>query len=313
MIVDLVRNDLGRVATVGSVRVPELRVIEDYATVFQMVSTVTARLRSDCDALDLVRACFPGGSMTGAPKIEAMKIIDRLEPTRRGVYAGAIGYLDYRGTMDLSIVIRTLVCRDGRCTFGSGGAVVSDSDPAAEYQETLDKAAALIRAVAAVQGETGRPGMMDGTFVILDNYDSFTFNLVQMVAELTGVEPLVFRNDTITVAELQALAPDRIIISPGPGSPGDPAYFGVSAAGSSWRWVNGCPSWACAGASGHRRGFGGGGAGARTAARQDQPGAARHDRPVHRSARTARGDALPLAGRRPGFAAGLPGGDGLDR
>jgi aminodeoxychorismate synthase component I len=147
MIVDLVRNDLGRVAEVGSVAVPELRVIEDYATVFQMVSTVTCRLRPDRDALDLVRACFPGGSMTGAPKIEAMKIIDGLEPTKRGVYSGAIGYLDHAGAMDLSIVIRTLVCKDGRCTLGSGGAVVADSDPAAEYQETLDKAAALIRAV----------------------------------------------------------------------------------------------------------------------------------------------------------------------
>ena len=153
MIVDLVRNDLGKVAAIGSVAVPELRVIEEYATVFQMVSTVTATLRADRDALDLVRACFPGGSMTGAPKIEAMKIIDALEPTKRGVYSGAIGYFDYAGTMDLSIVIRTLVCRDGRCTIGSGGAVVADSDPAAEYQETLDKAAALIRAVGIVQRE----------------------------------------------------------------------------------------------------------------------------------------------------------------
>jgi len=147
MIVDLVRNDLGKVAATGSITVPELQVIEEYATVFQMVSTVRAELKQDRDAFDLVRACFPGGSMTGAPKIEAMKIIDALEPVKRGVYSGAIGYIDHGGTMDLSIVIRAIVCKDGRATFGVGGAVVADSDPAAEYQETLDKARALIAAV----------------------------------------------------------------------------------------------------------------------------------------------------------------------
>jgi para-aminobenzoate synthetase component 1 len=135
------------VAKTGSVTVPELQVVEPYATVFQMVSTVRAELRDDCDAIDLVRACFPGGSMTGAPKIAAMTIIDAVEPVTRGVYSGAIGYLDYSGTMDLNIVIRTLVCAEDRATFGVGGAVVSDSDPAAEYRETLDKARALIAAV----------------------------------------------------------------------------------------------------------------------------------------------------------------------
>ena len=162
MIVDLVRSDLGRVARIGSVRVPELLVVEDYATVFQLVSTIVAELRPACDALDLVQACFPGGSMTGAPKIEAMKIIDSIEPVGRGVYSGAIGYLDRTGTMDLSIVIRTIVCRGGRCTFGVGGAVVADSDPNAEYQETLDKARALIEALnslaAAHPGRGAAPG-----------------------------------------------------------------------------------------------------------------------------------------------------------
>ncbi|MEN8008413.1 MAG: aminodeoxychorismate synthase component I [Candidatus Krumholzibacteriota bacterium] len=155
MIVDLVRNDLGRVAEIGSVEVPELQIIEEYATVFQMVSTVRARLRDDRDAFDLVRACFPGGSMTGAPKIEAMKIIDAIEPVKRGVYSGAIGYFDHGGSVDLSIVIRAIVCKDGRATFGVGGAVVADSDPAAEYQETLDKARALITAVSLLAEQEG--------------------------------------------------------------------------------------------------------------------------------------------------------------
>ena len=157
MIVDLVRNDLGRVAEIGSVEVPELQTIEEYATVFQMVSTVRARLREDRDSFDLVRACFPGGSMTGAPKIEAMKIIDAIEPVKRGIYSGAIGYFDHSGVMDLSIVIRTIVCQDGRATFGVGGAVVADSDPDDEYQETLDKAKALIAAVRALAADKEAP------------------------------------------------------------------------------------------------------------------------------------------------------------
>jgi anthranilate/para-aminobenzoate synthase component I len=131
-----------------------LQVVEDYATVFQMVSTVRGRLRAECDAFDLVRACFPGGSMTGAPKVAAMKIIDDVEPVKRGVYSGAIGYIDWSGAMDLNIVIRTLVCQDGKATFGVGGAVVSDSDPAGEYRETLDKARALIAAVRMANGSS---------------------------------------------------------------------------------------------------------------------------------------------------------------
>ena len=151
MIVDLVRNDLGRVAKFGSVHVPELLIIEAYATVFQLVSTVRATLEDSVDAVELLRACFPGGSMTGAPKIEAMKIIDRLEPVKRGIYAGSIGYLDFSGSLDLSIVIRTLVLTGGRCYFSVGGAVVADSDPGEEYAETLAKAQALIAALRTVK------------------------------------------------------------------------------------------------------------------------------------------------------------------
>lgn len=147
MIVDLVRSDLGRVARIGSVTVPELCVVETYATVHQMVSTIRAELKPGCDALDAVRACFPGGSMTGAPKLEAMTIIAGLEPAPRGIYAGALGWLGWDGAMDLSIVIRTFVCAGGRATFGVGGAVTADSVPAAEYRESLDKARALLAAL----------------------------------------------------------------------------------------------------------------------------------------------------------------------
>ncbi|MFT5233911.1 MAG: para-aminobenzoate synthetase component 1 [Candidatus Krumholzibacteriia bacterium] len=158
MIVDLVRNDLGRVCEIGSVRVPEMLTVETYATVHQLVSTVQGKLKSEFDAFDLVRACFPGGSMTGAPKIEAMKIIDSIEPVKRGVYSGAIGFIDHSGAMDLGMVIRTIICRDGVATFGVGGAIVSDSDPGAEYDETMDKARALIAAIESLNQDHANRG-----------------------------------------------------------------------------------------------------------------------------------------------------------
>lgn len=150
MIVDLVRNDFGRVCKFHSVHVPELMIVEKYATVLQLVSTIRGELDNGVTPLQLVKACFPGGSMTGAPKIEAMKIIDRLEPVKRGIYSGSIGYLDYSGALDLNIVIRTLLVKDGRCYGNVGGAIVADSDPRDEYQETMIKAAALQRALASV-------------------------------------------------------------------------------------------------------------------------------------------------------------------
>jgi anthranilate/para-aminobenzoate synthase component I len=149
MIVDLVRNDLGRVCEIGSVDVPELMTIEDYASVFQMVSTVRGRLRADRDAVDLIRATFPPGSMTGAPKIAAMQIIDRLEPMRRGIYSGALGYIDVRGGLDLCVVIRAALVKAGRAYVHAGGGIVADSDPAGEYHETLDKARPLAAALEA--------------------------------------------------------------------------------------------------------------------------------------------------------------------
>ena len=150
MIADLVRNDLGRVSEPGSVRAESLCGLESYATVHHLVSTVSGRLRPGCDRFDLLRSLFPGGSMTGAPKIRAMEIIAALEGEERGVYSGAIGYLSTGGDLDFNIVIRSVVCGGGRAHLRVGGGVVADSDPVAEYDETIDKAKALLRALGAV-------------------------------------------------------------------------------------------------------------------------------------------------------------------
>jgi para-aminobenzoate synthetase component 1 len=147
MIVDVERNDLGRVAEVASVWVPHLAALEEFATVFHLTSTVEGRLRPECDIVDLLLATFPSGSITGAPKIRAMEIIDELEPTTRGVYTGAIGYIGGDGSIDLNIAIRTIVVKDGRTYFHAGGGIVADSDPEMEYEETLHKARALAGSV----------------------------------------------------------------------------------------------------------------------------------------------------------------------
>ncbi|MEE8582259.1 MAG: aminodeoxychorismate synthase component I [Dehalococcoidales bacterium] len=147
MIVDLERNDLGRICRYGSVKVTELAVLENYPTVFHLTSTVEGRLSPGKGAIELLKATFPGGSITGAPKVRAMEIIDELEPTRRSVYTGSIGYLGFNGDMDLNIVIRTVLVKDGKACFQVGGGIVYDSKPEAEYEETLDKARALIQAL----------------------------------------------------------------------------------------------------------------------------------------------------------------------
>ena len=145
MIVDLLRNDLGKSCSPGSVQVPRLFAVESFATVHHLVSTVQGALAPEHDAIDLLRGCFPGGSITGAPKRRAMEIIEELEPHRRGVYCGAIGYIGFDGNMDSNIAIRTLVHGAGQVCFAAGGGIVTDSTAAEEYQESLDKAAALLR------------------------------------------------------------------------------------------------------------------------------------------------------------------------
>ena len=147
MITDLERNDLGRVCEFGSVRVPELVTVESYATVHHLVATVTGTLRPDVTPVDAVQACFPGGSITGAPKIRAMEIIDELEPHARGVYCGAIGYFGPNGEAQFNIAIRTAVQQGSRLTFHAGGGIVADSEPEAEYEETLAKARGILNAI----------------------------------------------------------------------------------------------------------------------------------------------------------------------
>ncbi|MBI2909747.1 MAG: aminodeoxychorismate synthase component I [Chloroflexi bacterium] len=158
MIVDLERNDIGRVCRYGTVRVRELMALEKYATVFHLTSTVEGRLCPEKSRLDLLKACFPGGSITGAPKVRSMEIIEELEPTRRSVYTGSIGYLSFSGDMDLNIAIRTILMTRGRAYFQVGGAIVYDSEPEAEYEETLDKGKALVQAITYISERAGAPG-----------------------------------------------------------------------------------------------------------------------------------------------------------
>ncbi len=147
MIVDLLRNDLGRVCRPGSVRVPQLCGLESYANVHHLVSVVCGQLAEGRRALDLLAAAFPGGSITGAPKVRAMQIIDELEPSRRSIYCGSLGYVDVRGQMDTSIAIRTAVADGGQLHLWGGGGLVADSDVEAEYAETLAKIRHLMQAL----------------------------------------------------------------------------------------------------------------------------------------------------------------------
>ena len=151
MIVDLERNDLGRVCVPGSIQVTDLYHLEKHPTVFHLVATVTGKLREECDALDLLRATFPGGSITGAPKIRAMQIIDELESFPRGVYTGSVGYLGFDGGCDLNIAIRTIIARGRHASYHVGAGVVWDSDPESEYEETLRERTRAVRSVVGIR------------------------------------------------------------------------------------------------------------------------------------------------------------------
>jgi anthranilate synthase component 1 len=153
MLVDLGRNDLGRVCEFGSVRVPQYMGLERYSHVMHLVSTVEGRLADAHDHLDALVSCFPAGTVSGAPKIRAMQILSELEPTRRDLYAGAVGYIDFAGNLDFCIAIRTITVRDGVARVQAGAGIVADSQPAAEYEETRDKARALLQAIEMAETE----------------------------------------------------------------------------------------------------------------------------------------------------------------
>ena len=152
MLIDLGRNDIGRIAEPGSVRLTENMVIERYSHVMHIVSNVTGNIRAEFNAIDALRATLPAGTLSGAPKVRAMEIIDELETVKRGVYGGAIGYLSWSGDMDTAIAIRTAVVKNGKLMAQAGAGIVADSVPAAEWEETLNKARAILRAVAMTRG-----------------------------------------------------------------------------------------------------------------------------------------------------------------
>jgi anthranilate synthase component 1 len=154
MLVDLGRNDLGRVAKFGTVKVKELMKVEKYSHVQHLVSSLTAELRDGCDRFDAFAACFPAGTVSGAPKVKAIETIPQLEPTQRGIYAGAVGYFDYSGNMDTCIAIRTLSLSDGIAKVQAGAGIVADSVPELEYEETVNKAKALLKAIDIAEGKS---------------------------------------------------------------------------------------------------------------------------------------------------------------
>src|SRR5690348_3207950 len=160
MITDLLRNDLGRVCEFGSVQVPELARLERFAQVQHLISTVEGRLRNDVTHFAALASCFPGGSITGAPKIRAMEIIDELEPIARGAYTGCHGYLGFNRESQLSITIRTAICKEAMAFFHVGAGIVADSNPEAEYEETLAKAAGFLAALNQPRVEMDEHGLM---------------------------------------------------------------------------------------------------------------------------------------------------------
>ena len=223
MLVDLGRNDLGRVCEYGSVAVEDFMTVETYSHVLHIVSSVAGTLRPEVEAMDALAALLPAGTLSGAPKVRAMQIIDELEPVKRGGYGGAVGYLSYAGDLDTAIHIRTVVVKDGVAHIQAGGGTVADARPDYEFRETQAKAAGCAAGNRGGRG-AGRVGVK---VLVIDNYDSFTYNLVQYLGEL-GAQPEVVRNDRAGVDELLERAPDRVVVSPGPCTP-DQAGISVEA------------------------------------------------------------------------------------
>jgi anthranilate synthase component 1 len=151
MLVDLGRNDLGRVSEPGSVIVNEMMVIERYSHVMHMVSNVQGKLKKGNDSFSVLEASFPAGTLSGAPKIRAMEIIEEIEPTRRGIYGGAVGYFSFSGNMDMAIAIRTLIIKGNTAYLGVGAGIVADSDPDSEYEETMNKGRAILKAIEVAE------------------------------------------------------------------------------------------------------------------------------------------------------------------
>ncbi len=291
MLVDLARNDLGRVAQAGTVHVDPYRSIERYSHVMHIVSGVNGSLADGRDAFDLFAATFPAGTLVGAPKVRAMQIIDELEPVRRGLYGGTVGYFGVRGDMDQAITIRTLVFEGDRYSYQAGAGIVADSVPAAEYAEVLAKSAALRRALELREGGAVKPRLL-----LIDNYDSFTYNLVQAFLVL-GADVRVHRNDAISVEEARALEPTHLAISPGPGHTGRCGHIHAHDRGvrrPSYR-----SSGVCLGHQSLVAVFGGRSRARRAPhARQDLPRTARRPHDLRGADAAVRGRALPLAHRR---------------
>lgn len=203
MLVDLGRNDVGRVSEFGTVKVLDYLEIKKFSHVMHITSRVTGRLRADKDCLDALQSVFPAGTLSGAPKIRACQIIDELEPQRRGIYGGGMGYIDFGGNMDICITIRTMVKRAGKVYIQAGGGIVADSVIDNEFAETVNKAGGLYEGAARNSKRIIRSKVM---VIIIDNYDSFTFNLFQFIGMLTD-EVKVYRNNQITVEAIEALQP----------------------------------------------------------------------------------------------------------
>ena len=219
MLVDLGRNDLGRVAETGSVQVTTYMVVERYTHVMHMVSQRPRRPQAGPGRLRLLAATFPAGTLTGAPKIRAMEIIPELEAEPRGVYGGAVGYVSFSGNMDMAITIRTACIMDGKLSVRAGAGIVADSAPSANARRPSARRG---RCKKPWNSSPRNPPPKGGPtmLVMIDNFDSFTYNLFQYLMQL-GAKIRVARNNSLTVAELEDLAPRGLVISPGPGRPED--------------------------------------------------------------------------------------------